>query len=69
MEKANAALDRAGYTERNADGIRLGPDGEPISFTIEFATEFQPTWPDALELVQDYWQEVGVDVQIKPKTA
>ena len=67
VEKANAALDRAGYAERNADGIRLGPDGEPISFTIEFATEFQPTWPDALELVQDYWQEVGVDVQIKPE--
>jgi ABC-type transport system substrate-binding protein len=67
VKKANAALDRAGYTERDADGIRLGPDGEPISFTIEFATEFQPTWPDALELVQDYWEKVGVDVQIKPE--
>jgi ABC-type transport system substrate-binding protein len=67
VEKANQALDRAGYTQRNEDGIRLGPDGNPISFTIEFATEFQPTWPDALELVQDYWQKVGVDVQIKPE--
>ncbi len=67
VKKANAALDRAGYTERDADGIRLGPDGEPISFTIEFATEFQPTWPDALELVQDYWEKVGVNVEIKPE--
>lgn len=58
-ELANEHLDRAGYTERNADGIRLGPDGEPISFTVDIIT-VAPDHIDMMNLVAQYWEAVGV---------
>jgi peptide/nickel transport system substrate-binding protein len=60
---ANEHLDRAGYTQRNRDGIRLGPDGRPISITAEVVA-IQTQRVDILELIQGYWREVGVDLQI-----
>lgn len=65
VDLANEYLDRAGYTERNADGIRLGPDGQPISIVIELSDLFGEQWPDMMEMIQGYWREVGVDLQIK----
>jgi peptide/nickel transport system substrate-binding protein len=62
VELANEYLDRAGYTERDAQGFRLGPDGNRISFGIDSQPLFN--WVDILELVQMYWEEVGIDVQI-----
>lgn len=64
VDRANQHLDRAGYSERNGDGIRLGPDGNPISFTVELVSDFRPDHPDAMELVVGYWQEVGIDASI-----
>lgn len=63
---ANEYLDSAGYTERDSEGFRLGPDGERISFAIEIAgiegiDEFGPV----MELVQQYWAEVGVEMLIR----
>jgi ABC-type transport system substrate-binding protein len=67
VDLANQFLDEAGYAERNGDGIRLGPNSDPISFTIEFATGYLPEWADALEMIQGYWREVGVDMNIRPE--
>jgi peptide/nickel transport system substrate-binding protein len=64
VELANEHLDRAGYTERNSDGIRLGPDGNPISFTVEVAAGQQPR-VDAMELIVGYWAEVGIDANVR----
>jgi ABC-type transport system substrate-binding protein len=58
---ANEHLDRAGYTERNGNGIRLGPDGKPITFSINFASGSQDRPENALEQVRRYWLEVGID--------
>lgn len=66
VAQANEYLDRAGYSARDADGFRLGPDGNRISFVIELiipGTSAGGTWPDALELIQGYWQTVGIDTQ------
>jgi peptide/nickel transport system substrate-binding protein len=67
VEKANEHLDRAGYTERDDDGIRIGPDGNPISFQVQNPSNagvggFNST--DALELIEGYWREVGIDMRI-----
>lgn len=61
VDLANEHLDAAGYTERDSDGFRLGPDGERISFDVSIATEAQSI--EALELVVGYWQEVGIDAR------
>ena len=65
VRKANDHLDAAGFTERDGEGIRLGPDGRPIRVTIEFSNGLFPEWADALDLVKRYWRAVGVDTYLK----
>ncbi len=63
VDKANQLLDDLGL-ERGEDGIRLRPDGEPLSFTIDVIAAFEP-WADIMELVSSYWREVGIDTNVK----
>lgn len=63
---ANQILDDAGFEQRDEDGIRLRPDGKPIAFTVEIAVpSLTAGWVPAMELVTDYWSEVGIDARIK----
>ena len=62
-EAANKMLDDAGFAKKNADGIRLGPDGKPIQFTIDISVLRQP-WIDSAELIKKYWRNVGIDLLI-----
>jgi len=59
---ANQILDEAGF-ERGADGIRLTPTGEPISFQVDVAS-VQTDRIDMLELISGYFTEVGVDMRV-----
>ena len=38
-DKANAILDAAGYTKRNAEGTRLAPDGSPLEFNMIYSAD------------------------------
>ncbi|WP_238368553.1 ABC transporter substrate-binding protein [Mesobacterium pallidum] len=60
---ANSMLDELGYTERNSSGIRLGPDGNPITIVLDIAVVRQP-WLDSAELIRGYWNDVGVELVI-----
>lgn len=64
VDLANEHLDRAGYTERDFQDYRLGPDGERISFRVDIAAGFNPFWNDAMELVRSYWRAVGIEVSL-----
>jgi peptide/nickel transport system substrate-binding protein len=64
-ELANELLDGLGLTERNADGIRLLPNGQPLQIVVETAGE-ESEQTDVLELVRDHWAKVGVALFIKP---
>lgn len=67
VDLAGEHLDRAGFTDRDPDGFRLGPDGNRISFAVEVPTPaFIPIWPDAMQLVVDHWKQVGIDARVKP---
>lgn len=57
--QANALLDEAGLHNRNADGIRLLPDGRLAEITIETPGESTAD-TDVLELVKDHWLKVGI---------
>ncbi len=57
--RANAYLDEAGWTERNAAGIRV-KDGEPLVLDLTLAGPRR----DWGELFQQYLREVGVDLTL-----
>jgi peptide/nickel transport system substrate-binding protein len=61
---ANEHLDRAGFTQRDAQGYRLGPDGNRLSFAFEVSTQF-PNQVDTAELLERHFREVGVEMQIR----
>ncbi|NED98888.1 ABC transporter substrate-binding protein [Phytoactinopolyspora halotolerans] len=65
VDLANDHLDQAGYTERNGDGIRLGPDGEPIVINLTTRSGVF-NWTDVGELLTDYFREVGVELRVDP---
>ena len=67
-ELANQMLDEMGYEERNSEGIRLGPDGEPIQITLDLAVVRQP-WLDSAELIRGYWRDIGIDLIINTMEA
>ncbi|WP_159621419.1 ABC transporter substrate-binding protein [Ruania rhizosphaerae] len=64
VDLANQYLDDAGYAERDSEGRRLGPDGEPITFSVEHAG--LPGFEDALALISDDWADVGITMTPDP---
>ncbi|MBA2277547.1 MAG: hypothetical protein H0W06_07245 [Chloroflexia bacterium] len=63
---ANQHLDKV-LPEKNGDGIRLGPDGQPFFVQLEFVPTYFAEWTPILELVQQYWRAVGIDLRLKPE--
>jgi peptide/nickel transport system substrate-binding protein len=64
-ELADELLDGIGLTKRNDQGIRLLPDGRPLQIVVETAGE-ETEQVDVLQLIKDYWQDIGVSLFIKP---
>lgn len=64
IDLANEHLDRAGFTERNGDGIRLREDGSPIKFNVLVVSDYADH-VDALDLIRGDWREVGVDMTVQ----
>ena len=63
-DEANKLLDEMGLVKRDADGYRLGPDGNTfvIPFEIvDFAADFAPV----TELVIEYFKNVGIKATMK----
>ena len=62
---ANQYLDQAGYTQRDAEGFRLRPDGQRLGFTLETVdvVEWFPLGAIAQDL-STYWRHIGVDVKV-----
>lgn len=64
-DRANELLDAAGYAERDDEGFRLLPDGRRMTFNVEYTGIEQPDWGDALEIIAEQWEDIGVDVNSK----
>jgi peptide/nickel transport system substrate-binding protein len=64
-DKANALLDEMGLADRDDEGFRLAPDGEPFAITLEIIGK-RDDFIDALEMVADWWNAVGVKTTAKP---
>jgi peptide/nickel transport system substrate-binding protein len=61
---ANQMLD-AILPDRGANGMRTYADGTPFTFVLEASDAHGLRFPDAAELVVRYWQEVGIDAQVR----
>lgn len=58
---ANQLLDEMGLDQRDADGFRLRPDGETLFINMQV----ENAWPEIVELVTSYWNEVGVKTNLR----
>ncbi len=61
---SRALLDELGLFDVDGDGLREYPDGKKLIITLEFI-DFETPKGISLELVRDYWHEVGIDVRLK----
>lgn len=64
--QASRLLDEIGLTERDGAGIRKLPDGRTLEIIVEVDGEAAMT-VDALELITEFWREVGIKLFIKPQ--
>ena len=69
LDTANSLLDGLGLTERDADGMRLLPDGNPFDIELGVVPAFG-NWPDIAQLVVEDWADVGIraHVEIRERT-
>ena len=63
VDKANELLDKV-LPDKNSSGMRLKPDGEPLTIIVEVAGTTSEA-PDSVNLVVGYWQAVGVNAVLK----
>lgn len=61
---ANQMLDEI-MPEKDAQGFRLGPDGNRFTINFMVADVFGLSYPDIMQMVQQYAAEVGLDIQIR----
>ncbi|NYZ11855.1 ABC transporter substrate-binding protein [Azospirillum sp. RWY-5-1] len=62
-DRANAILGGLGLDRPDADGLRLLPDGRPLSFTVLVRRD-RPDSRKAMALVARQWRRAGIDAGI-----
>lgn len=63
---ARALLDEVGVVDKNGDGFRDLPNGDPLVLNLQFAT--QGIAGPVVELIGQYWSEVGIKTAVKEIT-
>lgn len=63
LEKSKQILEDAGYKE-GSDGIRVSPDGSPLSFTVLVRGEM-PDDQKAAKLMKEWFEEVGMELKVE----
>lgn len=61
IDAANALLDQAGYA-RGGDGIRVGPNGQRLSWDLTIPSDYVD-WVSISKLLQEQLAEVGIEVK------
>ncbi len=63
-EGAKVMLDQAGYAP-GPDGVRVGPDGTPLRFTV-LADSFSPPQVRSAQVAAEQLADIGVNVTVEP---
>lgn len=66
QDMAKKLLDEVGMVDKDGDGMRELPNGDKIVLNLQFATQGIPG--QVVELVGQYWAEVGVQTTVKEVT-
>ena len=64
VEEANQILDSIGMDARDADGFRLGPDGNTFIIPIDYADNAPDIGPVS-ELIVEHFKEIGIKTTLK----
>ncbi|TDE14087.1 ABC transporter substrate-binding protein [Jiangella asiatica] len=64
IDEANRLLDEAGYAP-GGDGIRVGPDGRPLSFRFNVHGD-NPQYIQAAEMMAEWAREAGMELLVEP---
>ena len=62
--RARALLDDVGLRDQDGDGLREFPDGAPLTLTLEYI-DFETPKAISMDLVRDYWRDIGIDLRLK----
>jgi len=62
--RARELLDEMGLDDIDGDGLREYADGMPLTITLEFI-DWETPKAITLELVANYWREIGIDLRLK----
>lgn len=65
-DEANSLLDEVGLADADGDGFRDLPNGDPLVLNLQFAT--QGIAGQVVELVGQYWSDVGIKTTVKEVT-
>jgi peptide/nickel transport system substrate-binding protein len=66
-QAASRLLDEIGLTKRDANAIRLRPDGRSAIIVVESQSELTEE-ADALKLIADHWRRIGIKMLVKLQT-
>lgn len=69
-EKANQLLDEVGLDKKDKEGCRLRSDGKRLEVIIEFTAlpSLAPELDSLLEMIKEYWENVGVKTILKEQS-
>ena len=62
LERANTMLDELGLDKKGPDGVRLRPDGQPMTFQLEYLPHEGPK-KEVCELVVKHWAKLGLKIE------
>jgi peptide/nickel transport system substrate-binding protein len=62
--EANKLLDGIGLSRKDAQGIRLMPNGKPVMIELSVVPAFA-AWPDTAQLIAKDWEKVGVKTVVQ----
>lgn len=65
-EMSKSLLDEIGMKDQDGDGWRDLPNGDPLVLNMQFAT--QGIGGEVVELVAQYWSDVGINTTVKEVT-
>jgi len=65
-DQANALLDSVGLADTDGDGFRELPNGERLTLTMNYST--QGIAGSVVELISQYWADVGIQSVVKEVT-
>jgi peptide/nickel transport system substrate-binding protein len=63
IEGAIALLEEAGFTDTDGDGVRENADG--VRLSVLYQTSTNAVRQDVQALVKDYWNQIGVEVELR----